>query len=62
VLGLAPGPILIGRLADAIGLAGAFRFLPIACLLSTAAFLLARTSYLSDLSRMGTAMASGLKA
>ena len=50
LLGLAPGPALTGRLADSIGLAGALRLLPIACVLSMGAFLFARTTYLNDLS------------
>jgi predicted MFS family arabinose efflux permease len=52
LLGLAPGPVLTGRLADALGLLGALQLLPIACLLSIAAFLIARTTYRADLSRM----------
>jgi sugar phosphate permease len=54
LLGLAPGPVLTGRLADSIGLVGALRLLPIACALSMCAFLFARTTYLADLS--GVAM------
>lgn len=49
MLGLAPGPILTGRLADEIGLLGALRLLPIAGLLAAAAFGLARHSYRSEL-------------
>lgn len=49
LLGLAPGPILTGHLADSIGLLGAFRLLPITCLASAAVFALMRRSYLSDL-------------
>ena len=52
LLGLAPGPVLTGRLADSIGLLNALRLLPIACILSMLAFLLARTSYCADLLRM----------
>ena len=55
LLGLAPGPALTGRLADSMGLVGALRVLPIACLLSMLAFLLARTSYRADLLRCGRA-------
>jgi predicted MFS family arabinose efflux permease len=52
LLGLAPGPVLTGRLADALGLLGALRLLPIACLLSITAFLIARTTYRADLSHV----------
>jgi MFS family permease len=52
LLGLAPGPVLTGRLADSIGLLDALRLLPIACVLSMTAFLLARRTYLADLSQM----------
>ena len=49
LLGLAPGPILTGRLADSLGLLGAFRLLPLACLASAAVFALMHRSYLADL-------------
>jgi predicted MFS family arabinose efflux permease len=49
LLGLAPGPILVGRLADTYGLLNALRFLPIACLLAAFACLMARRSYENDL-------------
>lgn len=49
LLGLAPGPILTGRMADAIGLADAFRILPLPCLLSALAFAAMRRTYLDDL-------------
>jgi MFS family permease len=49
LLGLAPGPILIGRLADAYGLLGALQFLPIASLLAALAFMMARQTYAADL-------------
>jgi predicted MFS family arabinose efflux permease len=49
LLGLAPGPILTGRIADAIGLADAFRLLPLPCLLAALAFGMMRQSYLAVL-------------
>jgi MFS family permease len=49
LLGLAPGPIVTGKLADTMGLLGALQVLPVACLLSVGAFLIARRSYLTDL-------------
>jgi MFS family permease len=52
LLGLAPGPILTGRLADSLGLLGAFQLLPFACLGAALIFALMRRSYLSDLAAM----------
>ena len=49
LIGLAPGPILTGRIADAIGLAEAFRLLPIPCLLAAVTYAAMRRSYLVDL-------------
>lgn len=49
LLGLAPGPILTGRIADTIGLAGAFQLLPLPCLLAAGIFSVMRGSYLADL-------------
>ena len=49
LLGLAPGPILTGRIADTIGLLDALRFLPIAAVIAALLFLAARRSYLADL-------------
>jgi MFS family permease len=49
LIGLAPGPILTGRIADAIGLADAFRLLPVPCLLAGLTYAVMRRSYLTDL-------------
>jgi len=49
LLGLAPGPIVTGRLADAIGLLDALRILPVAAVIAAFLFLAARRSYLADL-------------
>lgn len=49
LIGLAPGPILIGRIADAIGLDNAFRLLPVPCLLAAMTYAAMRRSYLADL-------------
>lgn len=49
LLGLAPGPILTGRFADALGLLGALQLLPIPCLMAAAVFAMMRQSYLSDI-------------
>jgi sugar phosphate permease len=53
MLGLAPGPILTGHLADRIGLLDALRLLPLAGLLAAAAFSLARHSYRKELAIRG---------
>lgn len=52
LLGLAPGPIVTGRIADAVGLAAAFRFLAVPCVLAALAQLLLRRSYLRDLAEL----------
>ncbi|MBU6206123.1 MAG: MFS transporter [Alphaproteobacteria bacterium] len=52
LLGLAPGPIVTGRLADAIGLDGAFRLIPLASVAAAIGFAVARRSYLADLARV----------
>lgn len=49
LLGLAPGPIVTGRIADAIGLLDALRFLPLAAIIAAFLFLAARRTYLADL-------------
>ncbi|WP_374528175.1 MFS transporter [Novosphingobium sp.] len=49
LIGLAPGPILTGRIADTIGLTEAFRLLPVPCLLAALTYALMRRSYLDDL-------------
>lgn len=52
ILGLAPGPIITGRLADSIGLIGAFQLLPLPCLVAAATFAVMRRTYLADLRRL----------
>lgn len=52
LLGLAPGPILTGVLADRIGLDGALQWLPSVALISAAAFFIGRGHYLRDLQRL----------
>lgn len=49
LIGLAPGPILTGRIADSIGLLGAFQLLPITSLCAALAFAAMRTTYRADL-------------
>ena len=51
LLGLAPGPIVTGMLADRIGLLGSLQIVAFACVLSAAAFALAIRHYHADLAR-----------
>jgi MFS family permease len=55
LLGLAPGPIMTGHLADQMGLLNALYLLPVASLASAAVFMLARTSYRDDLAVVAAA-------
>ncbi len=48
LLGLAPGPILTGRIADALGLAEAIRILAVPCVASALIHAALRRSYLRD--------------
>jgi MFS family permease len=48
-LGLAPGPIVTGWLADRLGLLGAFQWLPLASVAASLVFLCARRSSQADL-------------
>ena len=52
LLGMAPGPIVTGMLADRIGLAGAFQVVPFVCLGAAAAFALGRRHYAGDIARL----------
>ena len=49
IFGLAPGPILTGRIADAWGLLGALSLLPIASMAAAAIFLAGSRTYAADL-------------
>lgn len=51
LIGLAPGPILTGRIADVLGLAEALRLLSIPCVLAGVTHVMLRRSYLYDLRR-----------
>lgn len=51
LLGLAPGPILTGRIADALGLAEAIRILAVPCVASAFIHATLRQSYLRDAMR-----------
>lgn len=52
LVGLAPGPIVTGWLADRFGLHAAFQILPIVGLVAAGMFAMARQSYLADLARI----------
>jgi MFS family permease len=52
LLGMAPGPIVTGALADRLGLARAFQLVPFVCLGAAAAFLVGRRYYARDLARL----------
>jgi len=54
LLGMAPGPIVTGALADRIGLANAFQWVPFVCLASALAFVLGRRHYARDIKRLST--------
>jgi MFS family permease len=56
LIGLAPGPIVTGWMADQFGLHAAFQMLPIVGLAAAGVFALARQSYMADLARMHAAM------
>lgn len=52
LIGLAPGPILTGQIADTVGLTGALQMLPLPCLLASATFAAMRRTYRNDLNRL----------
>jgi MFS family permease len=52
LLGMAPGPILTGALADRFGLATAFQWTPFVCLAAALCFHLARKRYPEDVARI----------
>ena len=52
LLGLAPGPLLTGVLADRIGLDRAFQLVPLLSILAALVFLYARRHYHSDMRRL----------
>ena len=52
LIGLAPGPIITGWMADKVGLQAAFQMLPIIGLVAAGVFALARQSYMRDLAKI----------
>ena len=52
LIGLAPGPIITGLMADKVGLQAAFQMLPIIGLVAAGVFALARQSYMRDLAKI----------
>ena len=53
LLGLAPGPIVTGMLADTFGLPVALQLVPLVSLISAGIFMLARSRYQQDLQQLG---------
>jgi len=53
LLGLAPGPIVTGMLADTFGLPVALQLVPLVSLVSAGIFMLARSRYQQDLQQLG---------
>ena len=52
LLGLAPGPLLTGVLADHIGLDRAFQLIPLLSILAALVFIYARRHYHNDMRRL----------
>ena len=52
LLGMAPGPIIAGAMADRWGLTAAFQWLPLACLAAAAVFAAGKRHYPRDLARI----------
>ncbi len=53
LLGLAAGPLVVGLLADKIGLVDAMKFMPLVSILSITALLIGRAAYPSSIRRAG---------
>ncbi|HEX4780539.1 MAG TPA: MFS transporter [Usitatibacter sp.] len=58
LLGMAPGPVVTGMLADRWGLAAAFGIVPLVCVAAAASFALGARHYASDIARLGPAEAA----
>jgi len=54
IVGLAPGPVIVGALSDAFGLKAAMATTPLVCLVASGLFLLAARSYARDRRRLET--------
>ena len=52
IMGLAPGPVIVGALSDAFGLKAAMATTPLVCLLASGLFLLAARNYAPDRRRI----------
>jgi MFS family permease len=52
LLGLAPGPLVTGLIADRVGLIGALQVIPFVSLAATAAFAIGKLKYAGDLARL----------
>jgi len=58
LLGLAPGPFVVGVIADRAGLLGALQIVPMASLLATACFIVGGRYYTGDLRRLESGRAA----
>jgi len=58
LLGLAAGPLVVGAIADKVGLVDAMKFAPLVSVLAIVALLIGRRAYPSSLRRIGTADAA----
>ncbi len=58
LLGLAAGPLVVGAIADKVGLVDAMKFAPLVSVLAIAALLIGRRAYPSSLRRIATADAA----
>jgi MFS family permease len=54
LIGLAPGPLVTGAIADRIGLLGALQLIPLVSVAAMIAFAIGRSRYARDLSRIDT--------
>ncbi|VWD62000.1 MFS transporter [Burkholderia contaminans] len=52
LLGMAPGPLLTGWVADRAGLVGALQWIPVVPLMAAVLFAIGRASYVADLARV----------
>ena len=55
LLGLAAGPLVVGAIADKVGLVDAMKFAPLVSVLAIVALLIGRRAYPSSLRRVATA-------
>ncbi|WP_116368176.1 MFS transporter [Parahaliea mediterranea] len=56
LLGMAPGPLLTGRISDMVGLQATLQLVPFMSLLAAGVFFLARWTYLNDVQKVGNSV------